>query len=69
MISTAYKFMCMNRLRLRFAAALIPQLLGNSIPGQWGGHTTREPLMQTQTVVRAEFELAIDGIKFYVIYI
>ena len=56
----------MNRLRLRFAAALIPRLLGNSIPSQWGGHTIREPLMQTQPVVRAEFELATDGIKFYV---
>ena len=39
----------------RFAAALIPRLFGNSIPG----HTTRE--------LPEGFELATDSIQFYVI--
>ena len=46
----------------RFAAALIPWLLGNSIPG----HTTREPPMQTHQVVRVGFELATDDTQFCV---
>ena len=41
--------------RLRFAAALLPQLFENSIPG----HTAREP--------QVGFELATKGIQLYVI--
>ena len=48
--------------RRRFAAALIPRLLGNSIPG----HTTRAPPMQTQPAVKVGFELATDGIQLHI---
>ena len=46
------------RFKIRFAAALIPRLSGNSIPG----YTTRAPPMKTQSAVRVWFELATDGI-------
>ena len=38
--------------KLRFAAALLPELFGNNVPG----HTTREP--------QVGFELAPNGIQF-----
>ena len=41
--------------RRRFAAALLPRLFGNNIPG----HTTRAPPVG--------FELATNGIQLYVI--
>ena len=44
-----------DRLKRRFATALIPRLFGNSIPS----HTTREPPIR--------FEWATEGIQFYVI--
>ena len=42
--------------RQRFAAALLPRLFGNNVPG----HTTRVP--------QVGFELAINSIKFYAKY-
>ena len=41
--------------RRRFAAALLPRLFGNNVPG----HTTRAPPVG--------FELATNGIQFYAI--
>ena len=44
------------------AARLLLPLFSNSIPG----HTARAPPTQTQPAVRVGFELATDGIQFYV---
>ena len=44
-----------GQVRRRFAAAFIPRLFWNNIPG----HTTRAPPMQTQRAVRVGFKLAI----------
>ena len=55
---TGWTTWCFPRIapyRRRFAAALLPRLLGNRIPG----HTTRAPPVG--------FELATDGIQFYAI--
>ena len=56
-----HKKSALHNVRWGYAAALIPQLFGNSIPGQ----TTRAPLMQTQHALRVELELATDSIQFY----
>ena len=44
-----------GHVRRRFAAALIPRLVWNNIPG----HTTRAPPMQTQPAVRVGFEVQL----------